>query len=447
MVQVILKAAFNAGWGGSAQYFSIAGEGQIPYSTTFGPNSAVVLVPIDGTFKNLTVYCAAAHPSYTLTLMVNGSPTTLSAGIASSDTIASNLASIVSVSAGDYVSIRIVVNPPGTGSGYPVAVAIEFEGDEQFYGIQPFSGSVSAVTPGISARRGGLLGNGDYSIQPWPISPTLANFYSICSVNGTITKFAIRSFAALPGTGVWSAYIIHNQILQDGTGGSVDTELTLTGTDVADSRSVSLPIVLGDHVEVVVRRTVANSSFALANIAASIAFMPTSPDTFMNTGGSNYVVSPTVVGWRWNHSEQLAPLEVEHNVPISLRGINVTGLYVEITGMAIPLSSYTYMLRKNGADTGVTFTITYPNRNGQITGLDIDYEFGDTMTLQITPSAVVPNTTSHYWGLISVVEEEESEGGIYQMVPGKTDDTIYSGDDTVDVKIPDPYFKTGVLGE
>jgi len=52
-----------------------------------------------------------------------------------------------------------------------------------------------------------------------------------------------------------------------------------------------------------------------------------------------------------------------------------------------------------------------------------------------------------YWGLISLVEEETSEGGIYQMVPGKTDDTIYSGDDTVDVKIPDPYFKTGVIGD
>ena len=69
------------------------------------------------------------------------------------------------------------------------------------------------------------------------------------------------------------------------------------------------------------------------------------------------------------------------------------------------------------------------------------------MVLQVDPVSSPGASDKVYWGLISLVEEETSEGGIYQMVPGKTDDTIYSGDDTVDVKIPDPYFKTGVIGD
>jgi len=42
----------------------------------------------------------------------------------------------------------------------------------------------------------------------------------------------------------------------------------------------------------------------------------------------------------------------------------------------------------------------------------------------------------------------ENLSGIYTLVPGKTDDTIYTGiaDDTVDVKKPDPTFKTGYVG-
>lgn len=42
----------------------------------------------------------------------------------------------------------------------------------------------------------------------------------------------------------------------------------------------------------------------------------------------------------------------------------------------------------------------------------------------------------------------QNMSGIYTLVPGKTDDTIYTGfgDDTVDVKKPDPTFKTGYIG-
>jgi hypothetical protein len=39
--------------------------------------------------------------------------------------------------------------------------------------------------------------------------------------------------------------------------------------------------------------------------------------------------------------------------------------------------------------------------------------------------------------------------GIYTMVPGKTNDTLYdrqTGQDSVDVKIPDPTAKTGFIG-
>jgi hypothetical protein len=38
--------------------------------------------------------------------------------------------------------------------------------------------------------------------------------------------------------------------------------------------------------------------------------------------------------------------------------------------------------------------------------------------------------------------------GIYTLVPGKTDDTVYDNDNggTIDTNIPDPFFKTGFIG-
>jgi len=258
----------------------------------------------------------------------------------------------------------------------------------------------------------------------------------------------MRSYAGAPGSGIWTGYIIKNGILQDGTGGTADTELVMTGSDIYVARDVSVSIVLADILEFVVNRTIINAPFALAQIGASIAFMPDDEASFMNTGGSNDAFDVTQTNWVWVRSEQLVLNELECNVPIPLRGVNVTGLYCQVTAMPIPGSSWTYTIRKNGEDTSVSFTITYPAVDGQILGQNVNFAFGDVMTLQVEPSSSpAPGATGkHYWGLISLVEESSS-GGIYQLVPGKTDDTLYTGEDsTVDVKIPDPYFKTGLLG-
>ncbi len=50
-------------------------------------------------------------------------------------------------------------------------------------------------------------------------------------------------------------------------------------------------------------------------------------------------------------------------------------------------------------------------------------------------------------GSMEVVSANAS--GVYTIVPGKTDDTLYDNDDpgtTEDVKIPDPFFRTGFVG-
>lgn len=445
MVQVILKAAFNAGWGGSAQYFSLAGDGQIPFGTTFGISYTKIVMPIDGSFNNLTVYSADAHPNYTVALMVNGVATSLLVGLPAGDLTASNLSSVIPVSEGDDVAIRVVVSPAGVGSGYDISVGLEFTGAQQIYGLQPFSGSVSSTNPATMGRRGGILLNGDFEVAPFPISVTLSNTYSIASVAGDITKLVMKAYGGAPGAGVWTGYLIKNGVLQDGTGGTVDTSVIMTGTDLYVSTTFTLPITLGDQMEFIVVRTALNAPNMPAQISAAIAFTPDSTDSFMNTGGSGDTVSSSVPTYLWNRSEQLSLIETAANVPITGSGINVTGLYVEIRTPSGPGRGFTYTLRKNGANTAATFTIMHPAVNGQILGLDIDYELGDVMTLQITP-VNTPISSDHYWGLISLVEPSE-DGGIYQLVPGKTDDTIYSGDDTVDVKIPDPYFKTGLLGE
>jgi hypothetical protein len=77
------------------------------------------------------------------------------------------------------------------------------------------------------------------------------------------------------------------------------------------------------------------------------------------------------------------------------------------------------------------YTTTYSVSNGS-SNTNITVANGETVTVTVTNTVVLL-----------------SAGGIYQIVPGKREDTLWVNfpNDTVDVKIPDPFARTGYLGE
>lgn len=102
-----------------------------------------------------------------------------------------------------------------------------------------------------------------------------------------------------------------------------------------------------------------------------------------------------------------------------------------------------HRLVKYNVDTGtiaVDFTDVYTFRQGMIMFPGAPTEPSDPPPARFGPSPSCP--------IINLQASITPVGssGIYTIVPGKTDDTVKSGAGTVDLEIPDPTFRTGLLG-
>jgi hypothetical protein len=237
---------------------------------------------------------------------------------------------------------------------------------------------------------------------------------SICSIPGRITHLAMcNPVGVAPSGGSYTAWIKKNGVLQDGSGGTVNTATTLL--DTHPTRSIlgtfSLSVVLGDIVDVVyVRNTTAVGT--QQQICVGIGFTPDQDGWFMLTGGSGDNVSGAgATSWSWNGNiasgdESLA------TVPIGPVGIVARGLYVirgTLPGGAGPGSGQTYtetLLKGTadpyaaGSDTAVTVSISDTTTNALIEDLNVPFAAGTTAVFQHETTAGAASGDIH-WGLKS----------------------------------------------
>ena len=445
MKQVFLKSSFNLGWGSSHYRVALGGEGD---TTTMAVDGAAkVVVPIAGTFSNLNVYSpTGTHPNYTVTVMINGVVSALKCTLASGSTQAKDVANSVVVTAGDDVFFDVNVNPLGAGVGYPMNFSVEFEGAQQFYGI-----ACQAGTMGIGDMTGGgALGNG--ILQDLATQNQLTNSYSICTITGNITGLTIKSFLGDQGVGNgWTGYLVKNQILQDGTGGTVDTTCVLSGTDTLVTKSFTLPVVPGDLLDFSYIRVGSVMPFSQTVISLACSVTPDDATSFMACGGNNDAVDSTNLGWKWVQSEQLEPAEAIVQCPIGPRGIIIKGLYIRVkaTGLGTAGVGMTFTIRKNGVDTAATVTLLGADTDKLITGLSIPFVDGDLISLGLYPQAppALTGGIGLKWGLsLETAIAPAAASGIYFINPDKaTKHDSYYGD--IELKIPNPTIKTALIGE
>jgi hypothetical protein len=329
--------------------------------------------------------------------MVNGALTALACALPAADTQAQDLTHAVAVVAGDDVCLSVNVQPFGSGVGYPMAYCVEFEGAQQFYGVAPAGGTFA---PG-NTQTAGAFGNGIFQILSVPTA--LSNTYSICTTPGTITGLRMKTYSGAPGAGIWTAYVTKNQVLQDGTGGTVNTACVLTGALLQAAHPFALPVAVGDHLDLALTRAGTTALFAVAHVAVSVTFTPTDAVSFMACGGNNDANQMTAVDWKWTQSYQQSVSEAVAQCPIGPRGIVVLGLYVEVPTPPAVGRSRTFVLRQNATDTAAAFTIRDLATSGLITGLSLPFVDRDLIDLQITPSnnPIVGNGLK--WGLALVV--------------------------------------------
>lgn len=202
---------------------------------------AKAVCPIAGTLKNLVIWLTAAPgagKSLTFTVYKNGVATAMTVTISNTDVTGRYVGPGISVAAGDNVYLhKVGVNAPASVT---LRTSCEISGStaaQSFYAANVIvhATSTTYVNP----------------FRCLHFSTTQAGVQTPVGAAGAITAlYACNHGASLTGGKGVDIYVNKNGVRQDGTGGTVNTKLTLTNpaTDVATSSAFTLTVARGDAV-------------------------------------------------------------------------------------------------------------------------------------------------------------------------------------------------------
>lgn len=216
---------------------------------------------VAGTFKSLTVtlrVAPGAGKSITFTLRVNGVDTALTVTISgASQVTASDTTNTVAISPGDRVVWK------KTRVGTPAAlvaasIGVEFAGTNA--GESGYCTAMRSPTGGWGASADWYYGVG-YGEWGSPatvltVAPNGTNnqyqHQEVIVVPGNITRYDLCCYrsGALASMGATTLVfaLMKNNVVQDGSGGTVDTRVTFTGATTASSWSGTLAVARGDFI-------------------------------------------------------------------------------------------------------------------------------------------------------------------------------------------------------
>lgn len=306
-----------------------------------------------GTISNvastITVAPGAAK-SYTLTLKKNKVATSLvltwsgAAQVLATDTTHS-----VAFVAGDLLAWELTVSGAVAASTIASFYAEISGSNAQYFSANNFTVSADqGIEPSFQISTNGVTAN--QLVTPWPVS-------------GSITGFGLYQNGA-GTTGSWSFRINKNGVDQDGSGGTVDTRVSISSSASPSTAtgSFSLPVTAGDLIYI--KAVAVSSPSVTKNMAWSFTFVPTDGVTVAlpqapggATGGTAAgdewcrVVSVTYNGTISNGSEITTALGCSRNIQVS-------ALYVNLDSAPGAAKSRTLTVRKNGSDTSLSVGIS-----------------------------------------------------------------------------------------
>jgi hypothetical protein len=360
--------------------------------------------PLAGTFRNLTVRVAIAPGvgnSRIYTLVKNGSNTSLAVTISGTDTEGELQGVDVSVAAGDSITLK--TTPVDGPTGTPQArVRIEFESD---------SDTVSAYSLTRNATEAGIRYNGVFrGMGNWSAGPVGFNTNDIVGIDGTLTDLQVTLKTA-PGSGnSWVFTLYKNDVKQDGSGGTVDTAITIADTDKTGSISFSLPLVVGDRV--CIESEPVSSPTAADLISWNVLFDADEPHMSnicgRQTGSMNNAATAyTHVMDRLN-GFSVATTESNVETLPTVTPFKLVHLIVALSGAPGSGNSYVFDGRVDGTSPGGTPTVTIAGTDteGSEAGL-LEVEAGGVCSLRIVPDST-PTARQAVWAFGLLMGEPES---------------------------------------
>jgi hypothetical protein len=380
-------------FGGGTTSFPLIGT-----SIFTGPTTSRVPLPWATTMRNLVLISGdvTRTQACTLTLMKNGVATGLSVTLPAGETGPVIIPGVdVSFSIYDDCYLQYQTTSPSGGNTF--AWCIEMESVGNVYGLpNSFSSFISGGS--VGGAFGGGLGNG---FQQSYIPPAGASTtYSICAVPCTATTLVAKAFNGAPVPGdSWTAYVRLNDVIQDGSGGTVDTRCTIAAGQTTGISTFTLPLVPGDHVDLAYIKNGGDEAAALAgHVGLGLGVIPDDDEWFMLTGGSN--ANLTQPGYVWAFSAQNETDEAVAEAPIGPGGFVARGLYLEgHPAGSDPDDQVTNVVRRSGSDTAVSVTRTQLEDSALIDGLAVPFAAGQTVSISQVGAGSNPDATLLYWGL------------------------------------------------
>jgi hypothetical protein len=345
----------------------------------FGSQATDTPLAVPGSITNWNLRMstvAGAAKSRTMTIQKNLAATALAITIGgATDTYGTDTSS-VSFAAGDTILLT------QSNVGAPVASMIQSDweflpddGVSCVIGWGSHSVALTTIYTGPRMRSG--------------TSTTESVASAILGVAGTITGQYLKVNTAPSSTHSRTWTIMLNGVAQDGTGGTPDTRVTITGAaTTGNTTGFALAVAATDTISI--RHTVSGTPTSATGATGSFAFVPSAAGgpspvfgtvVVANASYTNYECPGTVVDVARNATETAVELIG------GINPVNLYSMYVSLTAAPGGSNSRAFTLRKNGADTGHVVTITGAGTNGISTAAAETITASDTWTVKEVTAA------------------------------------------------------------
>lgn len=393
MRQIVPKVCTNLGYNTSTlfQYSGlVSGNGVLTDSSPFSTTSLMVL---PGTVLRMTLYDGVGIPlDTTVTIhkgstMGGGAPTvltlTMPAG-AAGRMLTTNPALTVDWDEGDFLYYQFhnsALLPP---FGVSISVCVELEVAAYVYSL-----GAASYNPSISTGLiGGVFGNGN--LDQWAGIPTgplgMGPTYSPAGIDGQVIRLGLKR-NGVPAGGQWDAILIKNGVVQDGSGGTPNTNVTLPDASGSDylAQTIALPFVRPNAVSAATVHNITGPG--ATTISIGVAVLPTTPGEFMLSGGEGSNGSGADA-YNWVEAFASNPSLGAGSAAAGQTDFEITGLYMERGGPGgfnAPGvgSAFIYTIYVNGIATSITCTQADLAVNASVQGPVVTVQAGDTVTIQI----------------------------------------------------------------
>jgi len=239
---------------------------------------------------------------------------------------------------------------------------------------------------------------------------------SLVGLPMTITEMVVQYQIAMTFDPNVEYFLVVNDIIQDGTGGTVDTTTTLvvdTFSNAFGRRQFELAVVPGDFVDIVgfkrnagIVSLVRHAATTRARLDAGSAGRFMVSGYMQNAGASSArLVSGNDSGASASESE------FQHTIPslstTPAGALEISVMYAALGAAPGGGNSQTFQLRKNAASTALdALVVSDPDTTGVVSGDGVEYVEGDALGLFQVP---VGASTYNYWVIVGSFPEPEPE--------------------------------------